>query len=324
MLNKISVNVLLKSVIAILAVAVVIALSLSAWSSWSRLVAVNRIAIVADASSDLFTALHNLRVDRASTSRDLNSDKQLTTLSPQLKQVRDADMPALKSALTKLETADFPGRQSAVTSLSQAIQKLTALHQESAAAIALPKSAPPQGLAQEYFKTTTALMELLDNISTQLTMSVNLSDSYVDQLMELKQLGWMVRNAGGDASVMISNALGGIPLPPDAMSKYTANVAQVETAWAALESLATGLPLPAYFSAALDKAKREYFGTEYTDLRLKTLKALIAGEKIAAKADDWSQMSVAKLASLLGVAEAALKSAKEYASVQRAEASWTL
>ena len=111
MFNKISVNVLLKSVIAVLAMVVIVMLSFSASKSWTRLTTVKRISIAADASTDLFTALHNLRVDRSYTTRDLNSEKQFTEVYPALKAMRDADLPALKSALTKLESADFPERQ---------------------------------------------------------------------------------------------------------------------------------------------------------------------------------------------------------------------
>ena len=46
-------------------------------------------------SSDLFTALHNLRVDRSNTNRDLVSDKALTAPNPQLRNIRAAQMPAL-------------------------------------------------------------------------------------------------------------------------------------------------------------------------------------------------------------------------------------
>ena len=108
MFNKISVNVLLKSVIAVLAMVVIVMLSLSASQSWTRLTTVKRIAIAADASADLFTALHNLRVDRSYTTRDLNSEKQFPEVYPALKAMRDADMPALKSALTKLESRRLP------------------------------------------------------------------------------------------------------------------------------------------------------------------------------------------------------------------------
>ena len=44
---------------------------------------------------------------------------------------------------------------------------------------------------------------------------------------------------------MISNRLGGQPLPADPLIRYTAIVSKYETAWAMLEDVAAGLPLPA-------------------------------------------------------------------------------
>src|SRR5882672_8463131 len=111
MLDRLSVNTLLKFVIAALASAVVVVLSLGAWDSWGRLAAVKRIAAVADASGYLFTALHNLRVDRASTFRDLSADKLFTAVNPVVKEAREAEMPALNSALAALDAVDFPERQ---------------------------------------------------------------------------------------------------------------------------------------------------------------------------------------------------------------------
>jgi methyl-accepting chemotaxis protein len=246
--NRVSVNVLLKSVIAIMAATVMIVLAINARKAWNRVAAVERIGVVADVSADMFTALHNLRVDRATTSRDLNADAQFSTLPEQLKETRGADLPALKSAVAALAGADFPEKQSAFASLSQAVSKLETLHQQTAAALAAPKSARPPGLAKEYFTLTTSLMDLLDNISAQMNRSVKLEDSYIDQLIELKQLAWLARNGGGDASVVISNTLGGLPLPPDPMTKYMMNVSKVDTAWAALEGLGAGLPVPERFT----------------------------------------------------------------------------
>src|SRR6202158_2471676 len=108
MLNRVSINAILKSVIATLAAAVVVLLALGAWSSWDPLAAVKRIAAVADASSYMFTAMHNLRIDRASTYRDLQLDKQFTSMTPILRESREAEMPALKSAVIALEAVDFP------------------------------------------------------------------------------------------------------------------------------------------------------------------------------------------------------------------------
>ena len=320
MFDKMSANAILKSVIAVLGVAVVILLAMGAWSSWTRLAAVNRIAAVANASAYMFTALHNLRIDRASSFRDLQADKALPAMTPLLRDAREAEMPALKSALIALNAVDFAERQEAVAALDRSIKKLTALHEESAAAFLRPKAERRPGLAQEMFNEVDSLLAMLDKLSSQVTKSVKLEDAFIDQLMELKQLAWVARNAGGDSSVLISNRLGGQPFPPDVMAKYTAAVSRLDTAWANLEDVAAGLPLPSTFTDAVAKAKREYFSPEYSDLRMKTLKALIAGEPVDIKVPDWSKMSVAKLASLLGVAEAALDVAKEHAAAQRANA----
>ena len=324
MLNRLSVNVLLNSVVAVLAAAVVIMLSLGAWDSVKRLGVVGRIANVTEASGYLFTALHSLRFDRSSTTREMNSEQQLTSLIPAHRQGRDAEVAALKSGLAVIEATDFPGRSEAVIKLSQAISKLTALHQETAAAFAQPKAARRSALTQEFIQAVADLTDLLDKTSSQMVRSVVLADSYVDQLLELKQLAWMARNAGGDASVIVSNTLGGMPLPADALLKYTANIAKLEVTWAALEDLASRLPLPASFAGAIDKVKQSVISGEFAELRSKTLKALIAGEKVAIKPSDWSQMATEKLGSLLAVAENALAVAKDYAADQRARSMTTL
>ncbi|HWM45869.1 MAG TPA: methyl-accepting chemotaxis protein [Xanthobacteraceae bacterium] len=324
MLARVSVNLLLKSVIASLAAAVVVVLALSAWGSWTRLAAVNRIAASAEASAYLFTSLHNLRVDRSTTNRELLGERVSSSLPPILKGTRDAEMPALKASLVALQATQFPEREAMAARLDQAIKKLIALHQETQAAIARPKASRPPGLAKEFMAETNTLMQLLDDLQVHLTKSVKLEDSYVDQLLNLKELAWVARNAGGDAAVMLSNAIGGQPLPADPMQKYMSHVTRLDTAWNAIQTFAAGLPLPPKFAEAVDKAKREFLAPDYSELRLKTLKTLIDGQRVDFKVDDWSKMSVAKLASLLGVAEVALDVAKEHAAAQHEDALWKL
>ena len=126
---------------------------------------------------------------------------------------------------------------------------MTALHEESAPAFLRPKAERRPGLAQEMFNETNALLEMLERLSSRAVPAGEAGrHAFIDQVMELKQLAWIVRNAGGDASVMVSNALGGQPLPSDALLKYTANVSKSETAWAMLEDVAAGLALPARFT----------------------------------------------------------------------------
>jgi methyl-accepting chemotaxis protein len=326
MLDRVTVNALLKSVIAILALAVMVVLTIGAWQSWNRLASAKRIEAVTDASTHLFAALHNLRLDRTFSARDHVADRQFTEINPTIKISRDAEMKALNSALKGLESIDFPGRQAVLPEFSAAIKRLTALQAESVTAMLAPKAQRRPALAAEYSKETTGLVETVENISTQLTRLINLQDAFVDRLMELKHLAWLVRDAAGDAATMVTNGLAGLPLPPDAFVKYTVAVTKIDSTWAILETLAGGLQLPANFTAAMAKAKNEFFAADYSELRTKTIKALTAGEASGIKVDAWAPLSVARLRSLLSVAETALDVAEEHAVAQHAAATralWT-
>jgi hypothetical protein len=70
MLNRLTVSALLKTVILATAFCVVVGFSLNAWDSWSRLQVASRISVIADASANLFKAMHNAKRRRADGSRD--------------------------------------------------------------------------------------------------------------------------------------------------------------------------------------------------------------------------------------------------------------
>jgi methyl-accepting chemotaxis protein len=314
MLNSISVGTLLKSVIGILAVLAILLVGRDAYTAWTQYQTATRSAAVVDISRDLFTALHNLRVDRSTTMRDLNSDAALSGLGRQTLEVRAAEMAALTPAIEALKGLSFPGKDTTLPALIQSVQRLTAMHQETERAITLPKSGRRPDLAKEYSDLTTGLLVALDRLSEQLTAMVKLDDAFVDQMLGLKQLAWVARNTAGDATVIISNGLGGLKLPPDALSIYMANLAKTDAVWQVLEDTTKGLNLQPSFSAAMRKAKDDFFDPKFAELRLKVLKSVLAGEDTGIKAQDWTPMSVGKLASLLGVAEASLNIASEHAA----------
>ncbi len=90
MLNRLTVSALIKTVILTTAFCVVIGFSLNAWDSWGRLQVTSRIAVIADASANLFKAMHNLRTDRSTTNRLLNSDQPIDSdIDKYLRNLRD-------------------------------------------------------------------------------------------------------------------------------------------------------------------------------------------------------------------------------------------
>jgi methyl-accepting chemotaxis protein len=320
MLNKLSVGALLKSVIGILGTVVIVMLAQNAWEAFARYRTANRGAAVVDISRNLFTVLHNLRVDRSTTFRDMNGDRTLTGLAKQTQDVRNAEMAALTPALAALEALDFPQKQALLPGIVQSVKKFTAMHVETAAAVTQPKAQRRAGLAQEFNEEALRLLESLDKLSVQLTAFVKLDDAMIDQLLILKQLAWIARNTAGDAQVMVSNALVGQKLPADAMNRYIANLGKADSVWLAMEEMSAGLKMPSQFAEALARARSEFFDPKYSEMRLKVFKAALAGEDAGIKIEDWTSMSVAKLAFLLGVAEVVLDVAKDHAGVQAASA----
>ena len=319
MIDRLSVNALLRSVVAVMAAIVVVVLAIEVWDSWNKLRNADRISQVAEASAYLFTGLHNLRVDRSSTFRDLKADAQ-SGVSQMLRETRANEMTALRAALAALKGIAFPNGNGDVVALESAVNRLAALHEESASALAQPKASRRAGLVDDFFKQANDVYEMLGKMSANLANLVKLDDGYVDQLLQLKELAWTVRNTGGDASLLISNAVGGLPMAPDIMTQYLINVGKAETAWASLEAFSHGLPVPASFSEAVQRAKKEFFSQEFSDYRLSILRKVIAGEKVGIAPSEWVKISVSKLASLLGVAEVALDSTKDYAAKLSASA----
>jgi methyl-accepting chemotaxis protein len=320
MLNRVTISALLKSVILVLCTSLVIILAIGAWDSWQKVNTANRIAAVADASTHIFKALHNLRSDRSRSVRVVLAEKSTTSDMAQLHESRKDEVPALKAALATLQGMSFPGQQAMVTELDQRLNTLIRLHAESLAAAGRPKSERPAGLSKTIFDEFSAFITFLDRSSVQLNRLIKLQDAFVDQLMEVKQLAWVARDRGGDASVMVSNGMSGQKLPEEPWVYYNSNLARMEQAWESMQQMAAGLPLPPSFNNAVEVAKREFFGPEYTGLRTKLLKEIISGQKPSMTPDQWSPQTVPRLATILAVAEVALDVAKEHTANQRATA----
>ncbi len=295
MLNRLTISALLKAAIALCGVAVISLLCLSVSDSWERMRAANKAAAATQASSYLFTALSKMRVDRANTFRALQTEDQSPETIPMMRKARAAEMPALKSAAALLQGLDLPDLHGTVSEFVEQVAKLEELHRASDAALAQPKSGRPAGLADQAFKQTADLLKLLDKLSKDLAIAIKLHDSYVDQLLELKELAWETRNAGGEASVVISSTMAGKPLSSTAWDDYVGLLSKINTSWAELKEVSRGLPLPPRYQEAMQTAEHEFFDPEYIAKRGNALKALVAGQRPDISLAQWTPYTVNKL-----------------------------
>jgi methyl-accepting chemotaxis protein len=317
MLKRLTVSALLQAVILITAFCVVTGFSLNAWDSWNRLQVTGRIVLIADTSANVFKAMHNLRTDRSSTNRLLNSDQPVDNeMDKYLRGLRGAEMPAMSSALEVLPSIEFAQQTTLVPELDRLFKILTGQQKEFWDQMNIPKASRKATLGKEYLETTAALLETLDKLSAALAAAVNHQDATIDQLLAIKQIAWLLRNTGGEASLLISNGLAAGTLRPEARATYTKLTGGTEAVWNALELTTSGMQLPPALSAAMAATKTAYFEPSYLALRERLLGTLLAGEKSELTANQWSPLTVGRLSTAVGVAEATLDAAKAHTAVQ--------
>jgi methyl-accepting chemotaxis protein len=321
MLNRLTVSALLKLVILTTALFVVAGLSLNAWNSWDRLQLTSRIAVIADASANLFKAMHNLRTDRSTTSRLLNSEAPMDgDIEKYLRNLRDAEMPAMADALGQLQSIEFAQHTMLVPEFDRLLNTLIGLQKEFWNEIGKPKASRRPTLAKEYMETTAVLLETLDKMSASLAAAVNHQDATIDQLLAVKQMAWLLRNTAGEASLLISTGLAAGRAAPETRLTYTKFLGGTDIAWSGLELTAAGMQLPPKLFSAIAATKIAYFEPQYLALRDRLLTALMAAEKPELTANQWSPITVGRLSSAVGVAEAALDAAKDHTSAQHIQA----
>ena len=315
----------MKTVILVTSISVVIGFSLNAWDAWSHLQSASRMAQIADASANMFKAMHNLRTDRSTTNRLINSDAPMDPdIEKYLRNIRDTEMPAMNTALGLLGGIEFAEKATLIPDFDRTLKTLTTLQKEFWEAVAKPKADRRLALAKDYMETSGAMLTTLDKVSNALAAAVNHQDAMIDQLLAIKQVAWLLRNTGGEASLIITNALGTGKVTPEARLAATKFNGGVEAAWNALELTASGMQLPPAISGAMAAAKTAYFEPQYIALRERLLTQVAAGEKPEMTANQWTPVTIARLSTSVTVAEAALDAAKDRAAHLRASAQRSL
>jgi methyl-accepting chemotaxis protein len=317
MLNRLTVSTLLKSVISLMAACVVFVLAVGAWDSWDRLRAANRISVIADASGNVFKAMHNLRADKVATIRSLNADgNPAPDYAKYMRALRDAELPAMRKAAELLSGADFIGKATLYPEFTKLMQELASLQTESWDAINKPKAERRATLAKDYATNNDAMMPVLDKISTALVAAVSHSDPVVDQLLLIKQMAWLARSNAGEASTLVSNGLSSGKLLPDWQKTYTKLLGIIEMAWTGLETAASGATLPPALTTAMAEAKKTYFDPQFLALREGLANAVANGTKPEMTATAWSPYSVERMSTAVVVAERALEEASKQTQLQ--------
>ena len=202
MLNRLTVSALIKTVILATSFCVVVGFSLNAWDSWSRLQVASRISVIADASANLFKAMHNMRTDRSTTTAAQLRAPMDAEIEKYLRNIRDTEMPAMGNALVTLGTLEFAQQKTLVPEFDRHYKTLGGLQKEFWERWPSRRRSAAPTLAKQYTSTVNALLDVIDKLSASLAANVNHQDATIDQLLAIKQIAWLLRNTAGEASLI--------------------------------------------------------------------------------------------------------------------------
>lgn len=315
-----SVRGILIATIGVAAFAIVAMVGESSWLAWQRLGETQRIADVAAATRSIFTAMPAIRLDRSNTNRVLSYDAVQATVDAQVQESRATFLPAAQAATVVLGRLDYPDGARLKAELTAELKTVQALMDESLAAMRKPKAERRATLAADYNRETTKLIDILDANSSAIGRLVKLQDGMVDALLAVKTNLWAARNAAGDGTLLISNAVGGLPTPPDAVAQFNAHIGRAQTAWTLARAMTDGMIVDGRLAAAFEAGEKSFFAREALDMQRGVLAKVVGGAKAEMGVAEWNSGNVPRLASVLTPATVALDLANVRAEDESATA----
>jgi methyl-accepting chemotaxis protein len=316
-MSFLSIRTILRAVVGVLAAAVLVVLASGAWTAWQRLAAERQVVSVVKATQSMFAAMPHLRLDRGNVQREVGAPTSSPKVMEQILASRAILVPALATALTELDGLPLDAKLRA--DVTGQLKRLQALMAESLTVLKQPKAERRAGFSEEYGREIARMLDLLDQTGSAIGRLVKLQDGIVDKLFDVKSVVWSVRMSVGDANMIAANAIGGLPLAPDAMTQFSSHVARAQGAWQAAKAILDGLDVPQRLTAAMAKAEGDVLSPAGIALMRDQLAKVIAGTKPDYIAADWNAMMAPRTQLTLDPAVIGLEVARERAEAGYAE-----
>jgi methyl-accepting chemotaxis protein len=318
--RTITINTLLKSLIGLLAVALVASLALAAYDAWREQRTADRVHAITGVINPLFLALQNLRVERGTVNTALATAGAVDAdTRADIAALRRAATPAIAQALAAIATVALPDKARLVAAVAEGERTVIERRRAADTALGLPKPERDAALSRVWIADVGQLVGTIEKLSVALSAEIEDASPAILKLMNLKQLGWIVRDRAGTERLRIGAALeAGEVLTPERRLQIAELGAGADTAWEALLNAATG-DLPPALRATIETAKTGYFGS-FAERRAAIIKALADTGKPPMTGGEWVKLSNPQLESLIAVANAALTAADEAAAAHSAVA----
>ena len=273
------------------------------------------------ATRDVFNALQNTRLERGPTTSALRVDAVAPdSLLTSLANARTVSVPATEAVIQACSQIDCG---SAAGQLPAAFDRLKTLRQEVEGALRAPLAQRRNGIADEWQKSSTVVVDALVAINDHLGAQMRLADPVSAELIAIKDAAYLTRDAVGLEYIVIGDAIQGGSITPAQLARILPLRGQALAGWTQLTALTERPGLQANVKSAYEKAKTSYNGT-LLPTRARIEEALNAGSASPLGRPEWSKIGVDTLNDMVGVATTALSALADHAANRNANAQMML
>jgi signal transduction histidine kinase len=301
-----SIKILLQALTGLMALALVTIFATSAERAFTQRAAAKHVDAVVGISRSLFTAMQTIRVERGTLNSSLET---ATPIDPGARRdiatLRATSNAALDSALAEIGKVGIPASDPSVAKIVGARQEFDRIRASADAALLLPKIDRPPTIRGLVVASAGKFVDSLDAFSERLSGEINQIDPLITEMMKIKQIAWVVRDAAGLDRLTVGSLIGSREgIGPAQQLQIAMLAGRIDAGWQLIAEDARWLDLPPPLKASIAKTQKLYFQDVRTR-RKALLDDIAAGRGSPITGVEWLNLTNPGVESIMNVANTA-------------------
>jgi signal transduction histidine kinase len=288
----VSIRVLLQAVTGVMTLALVAVFAVDALSALRSQEQARRVPVIIDISNDLYAALQNLRGERGAIYTALTAPDAISAdTQRQIAALRARSTNALDSVLVKLRTVGPKDVASEIEAIRDERSAFAKLRYDVDTALQESLAQRQEGIRDKWVNEYSRLFDAIDHMSVRIESELTHGDSFVADMVRIKQIAWSVREDAGRDRFRINEAISsGKPLPQDQQVQLANWAGRLDGAWKLIQDEANLAATPPKLKEAVAAADRLYFD-ELRQTRTAIVQDISAGRPSSVPPRAWAAMA---------------------------------
>ena len=301
-----SIKVLLQALTGLMALALIAIFATSAERAFTRRATAEHIREVVAISRDLFLAMQNIRVERGTVNTSIET---AAPIDPETQReviaLRARSNAAFDAALAQIAALGISKTDRELALILDARASFDRIRANVDAALQQPKDQRLPGLGGMWIAGGGHLVDSIDAFSERLSGEINQADPLITEMMKIKQVAWVVRDAAGTDRLNVGALIAKNNGITAAQREQAATLAgRIDAAWSIILDDERWLALPAQLKVSVDQARTLYFD-QLRAKRKNILDELAAGRTPGITGVEWVNLSNPGLEAIINVANTA-------------------